>query len=141
MIIEEFLDKDKNPIKYKIYVPSEVKNVKSIFGLMHLMERKRISWNCNSIKEYISSIHKNDIKNSLYPSYNNGYIQWKVSNFSFFPYELQEYLQDFMKEYSSENGIMKIKITEEELFYLNLKYGKYILQDMSNKIIVEEYHE
>lgn len=61
---------------------------------------------------------------------------WNNDKFSEFPYEMQEYVQKLEKH--TEDNIMSCEISEEDLFYLRMKFEKFIDKNPIDDIIIIE---
>lgn len=61
---------------------------------------------------------------------------WSNDKFSEFPHEMQEYVQKLEKH--TEDNIMSCEISEEDLFYLKMKFEKFIDKNPIDDIIIIE---
>lgn len=112
------------------------KQINSIFTFYKIEYVKNNKQNAiEDIKDYFTLLLSNNLKKAYYDQ--NDILYFSVlTAWNTFPYELKDYLQPFEKSY--KDNLMKVKIPEEELFYLKLKFNNYVDKSPIDDIIFLE---
>lgn len=105
--------------------------------LLHNRERrsqKNTTNNDNDILYHLEKILTRCFTKMFYSE--NLKLFWNNDKFSEFPFEMQEYVQKLEKH--TEDNIMSCEISEEDLFYLKMKFEKFIDKNPIDDIIIIE---